>query len=611
MAVTNSLTVTEVAGSPSTATNQSKVRILWTSTQTGESWNGYTRTAYYYVSINGGAETQHSVSYSLPKGTTKTIVDTTITVTHKDDGSGTVKVRTWMDTDISAGVIEKSQTITLTTIARASSISSAAAVTLGNKCSVKWTPKAAAFRYKLKFALGEWSYTTGAIHPDTTNAYTYSGYTIPLDVANQLPNSDTGTMTVSLYTYSNSGATTQVGSADSETFTVTVPDNQNTKPKVSMDLTPVSSLPAAFAGLYIQGKTKVKASLEASGEYKASIKSYSMKVDGTTYDSGDDYTSGYQNKVGTFTVNGYAKDSRGHIGSASEDITVIAYTKPKILDVVAARCDSKGNLADNGTYLKIQAKRSYSPVKSGKVQKNFCKIRYRYKLSSAASYSAWTTILAGDSLSSDQVNTGALLGGVLSVASSYLVQVQAIDDLGEYASTTITVPTDKVYWHRDGERNSFAFGGYVEEDNTFSIAGGVEFKVKSLTGETVTVSDTGWIDLGIASTASEPDSEYDFGRNGIGCYYRVINGNHVYVAFNCACEYAGENVQLNATAIPSKYRPSRYCYSMLPVGGKSVVRAFVSPVGAIKIGWIQSLTSGADTTSASVTWVDGYIDYWV
>ena len=277
----------------------------------------------------------------------------------------------------------------------------------------------------------------------------------------------------------------------------------------------------------------------------------------------------------------------------------------------AVRCDADGNLADNGTYLKIQAKRSYSPVKSDGVQKNFCKIRYRYKLASATAYSSWVTILAKDNLTSDQVETGALLGGVLSVASSYHVQVQAIDDIGESASTTITVPTDKVYWHRDGARNSFTFGGYVEEDNTFSIAGGVEFKVKSLTGETVTVSDTGWIDLGIASTASEPDSEYDFGRKGIGCYYRVINGNHVYVAFNCACEYAGENVQLNATAIPSKYRPSRYCYAMLPAGGKSVVRAFVSPVGAIKIGWIQSLTSGADTTKASVTWVDGYIDYWV
>ena len=56
MAVYQSLSVTEVAGSQNIADNSSKVRIQWTSTQSGESWNGYTKTAYYYVSINGGAE---------------------------------------------------------------------------------------------------------------------------------------------------------------------------------------------------------------------------------------------------------------------------------------------------------------------------------------------------------------------------------------------------------------------------------------------------------------------------------------------------------------------------------------------------------------------------
>ena len=75
MAVSQELTVTEVAGSPSVATNTSKVRILWKSTQTGESRNEYTRTAYYYVSINGGTETKYTVSYTLPQNTTKTIVD--------------------------------------------------------------------------------------------------------------------------------------------------------------------------------------------------------------------------------------------------------------------------------------------------------------------------------------------------------------------------------------------------------------------------------------------------------------------------------------------------------------------------------------------------------
>ena len=476
MAVSQTLSVTEVAGSPSVANNTSKVRILWKSTQTGESHNLNTRTAKYYVSINGGAEKEYTLSYTLPLETTQTILDTTITVTHKDDGSGTVKVRTWMDTRISAGVVEKSQTVTLTTIARASEITSAGAVTLGKKCSVKWTPKSADFRYKLKFSLGSWSLTTGTIHPNTTSAYTYEGTEIPIVVANQIPNAKNGTMTVSLYTYSDSAATKQVGSASTETFTVTVP-KPSTVPDVSMTLTPQSSLGSAFNGLYIQGKTKVKATLSGTGKYGATIKTYGMMVEGKIYYAADNYTSEYLSLYGNITVDGYANDSRGYSGSVSKSIEVIPYSRPKISDVVAARCDSKGNLSDSGTYLKIEAKRIYSQVKANGVQKNFCKIQYRYK-AEGGTYSNWTTILAKDNLSSDKIKTGALLSGVLSAQATYVVQVQAIDDIGESASTTITIPTDKVYWHRDGARRSLTFGGYVEDDNTFAIADDITFKTK-------------------------------------------------------------------------------------------------------------------------------------
>ena len=117
MAVYQSLTLSQI--SQNIQDNTSQVRILWESTQTGASHNDYSRTAYYDVYINGGQVTQYSVSYTLPQGTTKTIVDTTITVPHRNDGTGTITVNTWMDTRISAGVVKKSQTLTLSTIPRA------------------------------------------------------------------------------------------------------------------------------------------------------------------------------------------------------------------------------------------------------------------------------------------------------------------------------------------------------------------------------------------------------------------------------------------------------------------------------------------------------------
>lgn len=460
-------------------------QIKWESTSNGSTANtstvtaaiqlrrdsGWATTGTWKGSLVIGGKTK-SISYYGTIGSDWVTVDTlTTTIAHNDDGSGACrvygKVNGPTETSLEGIYVSGEKTVALDTIPRASTITSAAAVTLGNSCKVIWTPNAASFRFKLKFTLGSWSYTTGTIYPGSTSAYTYTGYTIPLTVANQIASAKTGTMTVTLYTYSDSGATTLVGSAVSKTFTVTVPNSSSTKPSVSMTLAPVSSLAAAFDGLYIQGKTKVKATPTASGKYGASIESISMSVEGKSYGSGADYTSGYLTQYGSAEVTVTATDSRGITGSAKQTITVIAYSKPQI-QATAVRCDADGGLSDEGTYLLIQATRSYSKVESGGSQKNFCQIRYRYKAESASSYGDWATILRPDSLDSDMVDTGALLDGALTVDATWLVQVQAVDDIGESATTTITIPTAKVYMHRT--KNAMGLGKYAEGENLLDVA---------------------------------------------------------------------------------------------------------------------------------------------
>lgn len=596
MAVNQTLTVTEV--STDTAANTSKVRILWTSTQTGESYNGYTRTAKYYISINGGTETEYSVSYTLPYQSTKTILDTTITVPHKDDGSGNITVRTWLDTGISAGVITKSQSLTLTTIARASTISSASDVTLGNSCSVKWIPKSASYYYDLLFSVGNWRVPTGKFRPGQTTTYTYN-MNIPLSVAEQIINAKSGTMTVTLYTYSDSTGSTQIGSSDSKTVTVTVPDNDTTKATVSMTLSAESSLPTQFDGLYIQGKSKVKAELSAVAKYNANIASYSVNVENKEYGASENYTSDYLSGFGMMTVTGYAKDSRGYLGSVSEDITVIAYNKP-IIQADAYRCDENGEQDDLGTYLKIEAKRIYSKVISGDTQKNYCAIRYRYKTAAATAYSSWVTILSGDTVDNDEIITAALLNGTLLAELSYVIQVQVIDDIGQSSVTSIDIPTGKVYMHRDGARRSLTFGGYVEEDNTFAIAEDITFKAL---GEK-------WISIGLSDNVE--DETVVIGRApASGCYYRVVSGNHIYISFACSFTYTGEAFVVNENPIPSELRPKRSAYAFCALSGKNIARVFVNTRGYVYIEWIQSLTSGSETTNVTSGWIDGCIDYFI
>ena len=413
---------------------------------------------------------------------------------HNDDGSKGVAIAVSVSGDtIGNGggggwTVSDSKTIALTTIPRAAKITSAADTTLGDMCNIKWAPKLESHRYKLHFSMGAWSYTSEAIHPNKTTEYTFRSYEIPVEAAEAIPDSKTGTMTVELFTYSDSGATVQIGTVDSATFTVTVPDNEETRPEVSMVLAPVSALPAAFAGLYIQGKTKVRAELSADGKYDATIKSYSMKAEGVTYDAQDSFTSEYLASNGETTITGYATDSRGFTGSTVEMITVLPYIKPKILpasgesDVIISRCDAEGNVIASGTYLKIKAKRSYSLLKSDGVQYNHCKIQYRYKLATAESYSDWVTILDGMSLASDEVDSEPLLGGVLSVKSTYMVEVRVIDDIGETGHTMIYIPTDTVYMHRT--KNGLGLGKYVEGENLLDVGWDAHFRGEVRLGET-------------------------------------------------------------------------------------------------------------------------------
>ena len=534
MAVTQTLSVTEVAGSVNNATNTSKVRILWQSTQTGDSHNDYTRTAKYYISINGGAETEYSVSYTLPKNSTKTIVDTTLTITHKDDGTGTVRVRTWMDTSISAKVIELSKSLSLTTVPRASSIYAVSNRYLGEYCAVRWTPHSTSFRYKLKFSMGSWQHTTEAIHPNQTSSFLYTDYPIPLDAAGQIPNDPTGTMTVTLYTYSDSNASVQVGSAFSEQFTVTVPDNIKTKPyTTSMTLAPVSSLEGEFAGLYIQGLSKVKVTSTEKGQFGATITEKSIVVEGKSYGSDNNYTSDYLSGYGTVYVRLTLRDSRGFSNTATLPITVVPYSKPSVVKrtvdtgIVCARCDVNGSLSDSGTYLRIRARRSFSLCMVDGVQKNFCGLRFRYKAVADSSYSSWQDLLLSTNSTTEEVDR-ILLGGALLATTSYVVQIEAVDSLSNSTSVTFDIPTEEIYLHKAGEIGSLGIGEYVEDANTISIAKGKSIRMKSnLNGvrmSTKTVSGTADLNIktkyaDFTGTGNERQTFFVFGEaNGTMVY---------------------------------------------------------------------------------------------
>lgn len=273
--------------------------------------------------------------------------------------------------------------ITLTTIPRASSFSSAENIELNSACLLKWVPNSSAFAYRIRFAIGNWNYTTGAISPGQTTEYTYRGYIIPMDVAYQLPKSVTGTMTATIYTYTNSACTTQLGSESSTTFTVTVP--ASIIPTISSALATIDNSSNDVIrswGVAVVGYTKVNLRSEALGAYGSTIVRFAISgeyvaaVTGSALNWTGDYIKSSDYK--TFTIK--AIDSRGRESAAvtTSAIYFHPYSSPQNVIIRAERSPK------NEEKINIYAQWSISSVAG----KNTAVYELKYKKKTS---SGWTT----------------------------------------------------------------------------------------------------------------------------------------------------------------------------------------------------------------------------
>lgn len=321
--------------------------------------------------------------------------------------------------------------ISLPTIPRASSISAANAVYFGNKCSVTWTPLSASFYYKLKFSLGSWSYTTAAINPNTTSSYSYTGYTIPLNAANQIPNAISAKMSVSLYSYNSSSCSTQIGSTSTSSFTVTLKDS--VIPKISTCSATVDNSNNDTIdgwGVALAGYSKVNISAAASGIYGSTITSFTISGDYSATVSGSslDYTGKTITSSGNKVFLVKCTDSRGRVSDVFETdaISFLSYTAPKVtkLSMTKSRSGSMVALAD-------------WEIDSVDRNNSATAVLY-YKLSSAEDWTRYGTL---------KKNASTTLSITTSELNSYNFKVVVTDAVGNSAqkdtfSSTVTVLLD-------------------------------------------------------------------------------------------------------------------------------------------------------------------------
>lgn len=513
----------------------------------------------YKLNING-EDISGSKSLSILTSF-KEIGSFTRTIQHDSNGSKNVSISGYVYLSDNTGsayyglrsyVHDDSDPIKLTTIPRASSLTSAAAITLsenGSACNVKWTPLATTFRYKLKFTCGSKSVTIPTdsyITPKTTSAYTYTGYSMKIsDWASAMPKTYTGTCTVTLYTYTDS-STTAIGSS-SKTFTLTLPSS--IKPKISFTTASgVDTWTASDGNIYyLQGISKYKLAATFTAGTGSYISSCSISGTGLSYSktgststssiTSGDVQSSALSKTGTQTYTAKVTDGRTSVTS-TKTITVYAYSKPTV-SLSAVRTSTSGSV-------KLTYTASCSSVNS---QNYLYLLRVYKKLSTDQT---WTSVSAIDLRTPSHViskSDSMILTGFDS-ASSYDFKVQIVDARNNSNdSATASVASEFRILNISANKKGIAFGKMAEEDNLFDCKMPIKIAVTSDASGTAQNKVPLRIGLDSAQHVDFDNNEIQAKENDTTPSPLHLNndGGHVYIG---SADNGGDLIARNSVIAP-------------------------------------------------------------
>lgn len=475
-----------------TSNSRIDAKIEWTSVVNAENNSSTLSLFLYFRRNNTGYTTEGTGTFTLTAGDQSSTSEevhlkiqeswvlahsATFIISHDLDGTKEVLVSASGSLPPSSlESVSCSKRILLDEIPKGSEIATIyTSVYFGEFFSVSWIPLDSTHTFSLVLSLGDWTDTHEIDGSSSTEILYWAK--VPLEAAEQIPNSWEGDLSVTLFTKDKDGNT--IGS-DTRVIVAYVPDTADFLPTATALYSPVNEgIPTSFSDLFIQGFSKVKADVYAEAKYGATISSATLVVAPTSFES---LTSEVIYSSGQRLVYIECKDTRSFFShEAMKYIDVLPYSAPKLLPaegqtaIVCGRCDSNGNLSDSGTYLRVRAKRGYSYLTSNGTQKNFCKLQYRYAVKDVTDFSEWTTILDATETETDEVN--AVLSGIVSdVYSDYIVQLRAIDDIGQASSSFETVvPSEEIFSHEI--KNGMSYGERAEA-NTFSVADTWESKLK-------------------------------------------------------------------------------------------------------------------------------------
>ena len=400
------------------------------------------RTGAYYTHNHQGDSTLslnldgRNVHYSYPtwetSGEEYTLTSGSSTISHNADGTKKLPIScTFNPNNGLHGTITVSASLSLTTIPRSSSVSVGAGV-IGSSVTININRQSSSFKHTVRYA---WAGKSGTI---ATNVDTSTSWTIPLDFANDIPNSASGTGTIYVDTYSGS---TKTGT-QSTTLTASVPSNlKPTFTGVSLsDLNGAAQNLIPNGNTFIQVISNIKVAFNgAVGSYGSSITGYYAEIVGKNQSTSSNGGGlGIMNYHGTINIRARVSDSRGRWSDTKEvSVTVLEYFAPALSFSIARTGSTSSTLT-------VTRNAKIAPLAVSGSQKNTMTLTFKiarlgttnFQVDTGPATGSWTSI-------STLVNSQANLAGNYLANQSWVV-IGTLEDKFTRSDFMVNVATESV-----------------------------------------------------------------------------------------------------------------------------------------------------------------------
>ena len=403
------------------------------------------------VEINGTSVLSKYVSFDLRDRDWVTFGQGTMTIPHNEDGTKSIPIWARLTNVADQGNINWfSGTVNLSNIPRSSGIKSATETELGQPITITIDKKVDEFRHQVSWSVnGSDLVDLGSGHDTSVQ------FTVPIDYANRITNSDTGALDVRVRTYRGNE---QIGN---DVYKRGIPIKVPTSIVPTLEDVTITERTAQLAEFipvenFVKDKSVMRVEANnAAGSYGSTIISTELTVDNLVVRANTgDFPA---NKAGNLEVTAKVTDSRGRTATKSKTIKVWDYYAPKIIAFLA-------NRTGNGTNKTIIATvaANVSPLVIDGVNRNPYTLKIQY---SAKKANRWIDAVNLTNESTEKINRQIDCGAFYELSKAYNIRLVIQDKLSDLVDSVLVVRSSRVLWAWGDNRA--AVGGFPELDGHF------------------------------------------------------------------------------------------------------------------------------------------------